>query len=316
MIQINKNGSKYMDNLYVIIVTYNGAKWIHKCLNSIYESTITSTILVVDNNSSDNTVQIIKADYPSVILFEYHKNLGFGKANNIGIGYALRHQADYVYLLNQDAWVEPDTFDTLIKIQKSNTQYGVLSPMQLNAPKDKLDDYFAALSIGKNKDNILSDIYLQKCKEVYEVDFVMAAHWLISKECLMNTGGFSPVFYHYGEDNNFLHRIHFHGYKSGVCPYLIAVHDREDRKRKPNEIFYLKYTSAFLVDFNNINNTLAKAFVKAYANLIIDEVTCMIKYKSLKPLIYICKSIFVFAKSRHNRKTTQNKGPVFLEITE
>lgn len=301
-----------MDSLFVIVVTYNGEKWIEKCLSSIYRSTISVTTVVIDNNSSDNTVSFIKANYPEVILFEYQNNLGFGKANNIGIKYALQNNADYIYLLNQDAWIDSDTFDILIKIQKSNPDFGVLSPMQMNASRDKFDNNFASLSIGKNKDNILSDMYLNKYKDIYDVDFIMAAHWLISKECIMQTGGFSSIFYHYGEDNNFLHRLHFHGYKSGICPHLKVTHDREYRKRKPSELFYLKYTSAFLVDLNNINNSLIKSIVKAYSNLLKDEVTYIIKYRSLKPLIYLWKSLFVINKSLCNRKMTQKGGLCFL----
>lgn len=99
-----------MENLFVIIVTYNGEKWIDKCLSSVYKSTIPLTTIVIDNKSSDNTVQYIKTNFPMVILFEYQNNLGFGKANNIGIEYALKNNADYIYLLNQDAWVDPNTF--------------------------------------------------------------------------------------------------------------------------------------------------------------------------------------------------------------
>ena len=301
-----------MENLFVIIVTYNGEKWIEKCLSSVYKSTIPLTTIVIDNKSSDNTVQYIKTNFPMVILFEYQNNLGFGKANNIGIEYALKNNADYIYLLNQDAWVDPNTFESIIEIQKLNPSFGVLSPMQMNATRDKFDNYFASLAIGKNKENILSDIYLNKCKEVYDIDFIMAAHWLISKECIIRIGGFSSIFHHYGEDNNFLHRLHFHGYKSGVCPYLRVTHDREDRKRQPSELFYLKYTSAFLVELNNINNSLIKCIVKAYSTLIKDEIIYCIKYKSLRPLIYLWKSLFIINKMLHNRKVTQKGGLCFL----
>lgn len=305
-----------MEKLFVIIVTYNAEKWIKKCLNSIYRSTIILTTIVIDNNSSDNTVQYIKSNFPEVKLFEYKSNLGFGKANNVGINYALKNNADYIYLLNQDAWIDPDTLEILIKIQKSNPSFGVLSPMQMNALRDKFDDYFALLSIGKNKDNIISDIYLNKCKEVYDVDFVMAAHWLLSRECLIKIGGFSSIFYHYGEDNNFLQRLHYHGFKSGICPYLRVTHDREFRKRRPSELFYLKYASAFLVELNNINNNLIKSIFKAYSNLVKDEMMFVIKYRTLRPLVYLWKSLFIFNKSISNRKITKKGGTCFFNINK
>lgn len=313
MISKKEYGLEQMSKLHVIIVTFNGIKWIDKCLHSILESTVPSTIIIVDNKSSDETIPYLKKHYPDIILFENKKNLGFGRSNNIGIKYALENNADYIYLLNQDAWVEPNTFEDLINIQKSHPDFGVLSPIQMTASKTKLDDFFATLCIARNKENIISDIYLNKCKEIYEVDFVMAAHWLISKECIINIGGFSSIFTHYGEDNNYLHRCHYHGYKVGICPKVIAVHDREFRKRTPAELFYLKYNSAFLVDLNNINNSIIKSILKAYCNLIFDEIKLMIKTNSIKPLTYIWKSLFILKKTFSNRKLTTKKGTWFLK---
>lgn len=302
-----------MNNLYVIIVTFNGDKWIDKCIKSIYESTIHVTVVVVDNNSNDNTIQYVKENFPDVKLFETGKNLGFGKANNIGIRYALDNDADYIYLLNQDAWIERDTFEILISNHKENPEYGILSPMQLNAQMNKFDEYFAILSLGKNKDNILSDLYLNRYRNIYEVDFVMAAHWLISKECIQKVGGFSPVFPHYGEDNDYIHRVHYHKYKIGICPHSKAVHDREFRQRKPEAKYYLKYVSAFLVDLNNINDSFIKSILKAYLNLFKDEIMYAIKYKSLKPFTYIWKAIFVIYSCHRNRNISKKGGLVFLE---
>ena len=73
-------------------------------------------------------------------------------------------------------------------------------------------------------------LYFGKTKEIYEVKDVMAAHWLISRDCLLKTGCFSPTFRHYGEDDNYLDRAIFHGFKVGIIPATKAVHDRADRK--------------------------------------------------------------------------------------
>lgn len=77
-----------------IIVTYNGAQWIEKCLDSLHECKVKTHILIVDNASTDNTLSIIREKYPEVELIESAKNLGFGKANNIGLRKALDERAD------------------------------------------------------------------------------------------------------------------------------------------------------------------------------------------------------------------------------
>jgi len=88
----------------VIIVSYNFEQWIDRCLGSLRRSTSPISVIVVDNGSKDKTTQIIEKNYPEVHLIKTGANLGFGKANNIGIRYAMEQGADYFFLLNQDAW--------------------------------------------------------------------------------------------------------------------------------------------------------------------------------------------------------------------
>ena len=80
--------------VYTIIVTYNGDKWIEKCLRSLRDSTLSLSVLVIDNASTDKTVNIVKEQFPEFQLIETGANLGFGKANNIGLEMALQKNAD------------------------------------------------------------------------------------------------------------------------------------------------------------------------------------------------------------------------------
>src|ERR1700760_3358667 len=106
--------------IYTIIVSYNAEHLIADCLTSVLNSTILNSVIVVDNFSTDNTVQIIKNKFPGIQLIENEKNLGFGMANNIGISVAVKDQADYVLLLNQDAFLEKDTLEKLVKTVNKN----------------------------------------------------------------------------------------------------------------------------------------------------------------------------------------------------
>ncbi len=81
-----------MAKILTIIVSYNFEPWIHKCLPSLLDSSYPTDILVVDNNSGDNTTQIIKETYPTIRLIESSENLGFGKANNIGLDIVLKEE--------------------------------------------------------------------------------------------------------------------------------------------------------------------------------------------------------------------------------
>ena len=127
----------------VVIVTHNGMTWIDTCLKSLLNSSIPVSIIVVDNCSSDSTIEFIKANFQDVSLLEQNKNIGFGKANNIGISLAMKKGADYVFLLNQDAWVEDKTLEKLVQAHQKEQVFGIVSPMHLNGKGDALDYNFS-----------------------------------------------------------------------------------------------------------------------------------------------------------------------------
>jgi GT2 family glycosyltransferase len=237
-------------NCYIIIVTYNGMPWIEKCLESCGKH----AIVVVDNNSTDGTVVFIEKKYPRVHIIPQCENLGFGQANNVGISYALNQQANYVFLLNQDAYLEPETIEKLIETHSKYPEYGILSPIHTNAKKTKLDRNFSIYVRFDKNESFYSDFVLQRnINEVYSFPFINAAGWLLPKECLLVIGGFDPMFFVYGEDDNFCQRVIYHGYKIGVVPYSFMIHDREDRVIVKENTDYKKVELGFKVRLGNIN---------------------------------------------------------------
>lgn len=219
-----------MKKVFVIIVTYNGMQWINKCLKSLENTSLDVRTLVIDNNSTDGTQNYIKNNFPEVILTELTKNLGFGQANNIGLSYAFKENSDYVFLLNQDAWLGKNTIENLINAQQKEPRYGIISPMHLNGKGDALDVSFSNYIVPRNCKKLFSDIYLNKLSDkLYLVNFVNAAGWLISRNCLELVGGFNPSFFHYGEDDNYIQRVQFHNLKLGILATETLYHDREQR---------------------------------------------------------------------------------------
>ena len=217
--------------MFVIIVTYNGAKWIEKCLTSIINSSIQLDIIIIDNLSTDNTIDIIKENFSDVILIKSEANLGFAKANNIGIKYAMEQGADYVFLLNQDAWIEKDTIEKLLRIFEKYIDAGIVSPVHLNGSETALDHGFLDYLERHNTPCFVSDLFLNRLKECYDTKAVNAAAWLISRKCIEKVGGFdTSIFYHYGEDDNYSQRVIFHGFKIYIATTTTICHDRKDRK--------------------------------------------------------------------------------------
>ncbi len=212
-------------NIVAIIVTWNGDKWIEKCLSSLEQSSIPVSIIVVDNASSDQTVAIIKERFTNVQLVEAGANLGFGQANNIGLRIALQQNAEYVFLLNQDAWIKEDTVSALITIAKKHPEYGILSPFHLDVSEEKLERQFIDFLTPNHNSRIVSDLFFHKPQPVYETTYIHAASWLLSRSCVETVGGFDPLYYHYGEDDDYMQRAKYFSFKIGVVPNSQIVHD-------------------------------------------------------------------------------------------
>lgn len=229
------------DKIYSIVVTYNGQQWIEKCLTSLTNSSVASNIIVVDNGSTDQTVETIKSKFSNCQLIETKENLGFGKANNIGLSIALKNEADFVFLLNQDAWVEEKTIEKLILSQKKDNNFDIISPIHVNGNGTQLDYLFSTFIEPRKCRDLYSDVYFNKTSDkIYETEFVNAAAWLITKNCINTVGGFSPIFYHYGEDDNYCLRARFHNLKIGVYPMTKVYHDKNYAPTKYDDLQLIK----------------------------------------------------------------------------
>ena len=216
-----------------IVVTWNGIDVIDKCLSSLHKSVYPITIYVIDNHSTDGTAEFVKANYPDVVLVENAMNIGFGQANNQGFKYALNNGFDYVFLLNQDAYVEPNTIFRLLQVQNRYPEYGLLSPMHyLDA--NKLDDnFFHYIKAGCPEYIEQLILYKEELKDVYASGFINAAAWLLDVNCVRKAGGFSPVFFHTGEDEDYYNRVIYNGFKVGIVPAAIIYHTRSSHGKLP-----------------------------------------------------------------------------------
>jgi len=250
---LSKNKHITKRRILAVVITYNGEKWITKCLESLNQSMYPIDIVVIDNASNDNTVNIIKNNFFSVEVIENNRNLGFGKANNIGLHKMLIQNYDFAFLLNQDAWIEPDTIENLIDSIHHDKKIGILSPLHFTGSGTKLDVNFTRYILQSV--DFLNDYKTEdaETKEFYEVSFVNAAAWLIRKECIEKIGFFDPIFFHYGEDQNYCQKVCFHQLKVAISPYAAIYHDREFRDN--TEVILLIESSNVFVELCNINNT-------------------------------------------------------------
>ena len=214
-----------MKKVAIIIVTWRGMKWIDSCLASVRQSNYPATVFLVDNNSPDETPDFIGKIYPEVRLTRSDKNLGFGKANNIAMKQALSEGFDYFFLLNQDAYLHPDTIENLLDVAEKG-DYGIISPVHLNGDGSRADFYFRDFVMGQCADYLDQSIVGSK-RSLFESNFIPAAAWFLPRKTLEEIGGFDSLFYHYGEDDNYCQRCLYHNRKIVFTTTAFIRHDRE-----------------------------------------------------------------------------------------
>ena len=221
------------ETVAAVIVTFNGAAWIERCLSSLLEGSLVPRICVVDNCSSDDTAALVKAKFPQVRLIRSARNLGFGVGNNLGLARELADGADYLLLLNQDAYVLPATVDGMLRFMQAEPTVGVASPLHCSLDASNIDrkTYLGYLAHGAPE--LLCDAVLGRAQPFYRIRGINAAAWFMRASTLRKVGGFDPLFFMYGEDDDLIARLAWHGVAFALLPSQRIVHLRQSPPRPP-----------------------------------------------------------------------------------
>lgn len=202
--------------VYVNVLAWNGQRWLSKCLDSLIETDYDNfRILVVDNHSTDLSVEIVRKGYPGVEVIENRKNYGFAEGHNIGIRYCLERSPDYIALLNQDTVVDACWLRELIEAATDYPEFGVLSPMQRDYEGRSIDPVF--LRILNQNDQFRGDRASgASLQRIYEVPCTFGAAMLFRRETFLRVGLFDPLFFMYSEEVDFFQRARYRGIRTAV----------------------------------------------------------------------------------------------------
>lgn len=292
--------------IFAVIVTYNAMYrgWIDRCMKSLSESTVPVTAIIVDNGSCDGTREHVPSAYPEAVWMPQENNLGFGQANNLGLCYALEHQADYVLLLNQDAAISPDAIQQMLAVSDGKS---LLSPLHLNGDGTRLDELFRITL--KDAHNLMNDDLLihHTLADCYETGEVCAACWLMPAALLQCVGGFNPLFFHYSEDNNYYHRLVYHHIRTLIVPHAYMYHDRKlfgNQKAHDHGLVRRELTLAAC----NINHSLAQR-VTDYLRVLFRHGLSVSFFSGITWLLLHLRSIY------HSRKEERLSGLTWLNLS-
>ena len=209
--------------LSIVIPNFNGKQFLKTCLDSIKNQNYSFyNVIIVDNASSDGSVQYIHENYPEFTLIQNKENLGFAAAVNQGIKSS---SSEYIFLLNNDVELEQDSISNLLKcIKKDKNIFGVSSKMILYTDRSKMDDAGDEYTIlgwtRKVGDGKSPELYNAE-RETFSV---CAGAALYRKSILDELGYFDENFFAYMEDVDISYRARIRGYKCVYCPDAVVYH--------------------------------------------------------------------------------------------
>jgi GT2 family glycosyltransferase len=220
------------DRVSVVIVTYNSARWIRACLDAIRRSTLVPSVVVVDNGSEDQTLDILRSSYPEVVILRSPENKGFGQGCNLGMKYALQTGAEWILQLNDDAYLSPTALSDLLAVAAEHPEFGILIPLQLTGDGSDVHPTLAAQLRKAPARDLQADLLLGKPRKVYAVQALMGAALLVKTEVVESLGGFDPLFFVEGAEIDFCLRTVISPWKVGFVPHVKVRHDSPVRQRQ------------------------------------------------------------------------------------
>lgn len=256
----------------VIIVSWNARKYLEKCLRTLNETACRypMEIIVVDNNSSDDSVACVQRDFPHVRLICKDANLGFAKANNLGIA---QSRGKYLALVNSDVEVLPDCLTRLVDYCERRQDVGVAGPFVLGGDGKMQRSCRGFPTLWNMFCRALAlDVMFPKVKlfcgymlwhwpqqEEAEVDILSGCFWLIRRDAYDKVGGLDEAFFMYAEDMDWCLRFWRAGWKLMLVPEAKAIHYGGASAANAPLRFYMEMQRADLQYWKKNHSALALA---------------------------------------------------------
>ena len=249
------------DTLSIVIVSYNVSAFLEQCLESVLKAaeSINARVYVVDNNSVDGSVAMVRSKFPSVELIESQENLGFSRGNNL----AFRQiDSPFILMLNPDTIVHEDTLSSCLEFMESHPDAGAIGVKMIDGsgrylPESKrgFPSPFAAfcklsgLSKIFPRSNLFNAYYLGGLDpdQTNRVDVLSGAFMFIRSEALSKAGYLDEDYFMYGEDIDLSYRITQEGYQNYYFPQTSIIHFKGESTKKASVQYTRNFYQAMLV---------------------------------------------------------------------
>jgi GT2 family glycosyltransferase len=247
--------AKMTPSVFLLLLNWNGKEDTAECIESLRHINYSNfEIVVIDNHSSDNSVEYLEKRYPNVTIIKNETNFGFAEGNNIGIRRAMDAGADYVLLLNNDTVVEPHFLKELVDCVEQHRNIGFAGPkIYYHDCEGRSDVIYSAgaqfnLNKGISKMIGMGEVDKRQYEEARDVDSLTGCCLLVSQRLINDVGLLDPAFFTYWEEADWCIRGHKAGYRSLYVPTSIIWHKvgASDPERVQREYYIIRNMFWFL----------------------------------------------------------------------
>lgn len=217
-----------LPHVVAIVLNWNGLADTRVCLRSLQQQDYAAlTVLLVDNGSTDGSVPALRAEFPELTILETGANLGFCGGNNVGMAWALARAADYVLLLNNDAWFDPGMTRELVTAAEADPHIGMAGPkIYQAAPPGTLWSAGGVVTYWGNVTGMRG--FGQPDRGQFDtpadVDYLPGCGILVRRQVLEQIGLLDLAYYCYYEDTDWAMRARQAGWRVWYVPAAIMWH--------------------------------------------------------------------------------------------
>ncbi len=210
----------------ILILNWNGKKDTLECLHSLKNLTYSNVkIILIDNGSTDDSVEAIRSAFPDLQCIEAGENLGFAGGNNLGIKHALKYAPDYLLLLNNDTIVAPDLIDAFLKSTPDAAILG--AKLYLYSKPDTFDHLGGKWQKKTASFELIGNRVLDdgvSWEKSLELDYACGAALFIQRAVIESIGLLEAKFFLIWEESDFCFRAKKAGFKVKLCPNAKVWH--------------------------------------------------------------------------------------------
>jgi GT2 family glycosyltransferase len=227
--------------IITIVLTWNSELFIEDCIDSLLRSDLKTDLLVIDNDSSDNTIKIINSKYPSIRTINTGSNLGYSGGNNFGIKIAEKENPDYIFILNPDAIVDSKCIENLVNRLQNDKLTGAVSPKiyHHNSKKVWFGGSYIKWHTGETIQYTGDDT--GQFDDNYYTERLNGCAMLLRISAIEKTGLMDERFFLYYEESDWSVSFKENGFQNGFQPDAIVWHKVSSSSGGPKSKLYQYY---------------------------------------------------------------------------